>query len=271
MFVLEAVLDRDAGRAGPDDDGRPRWPFPEHPRQWLYAAAGLVLALGAPAGLLAVRLMQGIAGDGARAVVAADVPLFAYVTLSTMAVFAGFGFVLGRKADELVRRLETDALTGLLNRRAFLERLAAEESRTRRYPQPTAVLLLDVDRLKAINDRGGHAAGDAALRGIADAITGGLRAADTGCRFGGDEFAVMAPEADEAAARTLAERIRALAEVVAVAPPGGTGVTVSIGVATAAAGEPWTPSGILEQADRALYEAKTRGRNRVVLEKEVDA
>jgi diguanylate cyclase (GGDEF)-like protein len=269
MFVIEAVLERDPGRAGPDDDGRRRWPFPEHPRQWLYATAGLVLALGAPAGLLAVRLMQGVAGDGARAAVAADVPLFAYVTLSTMVVFAGFGFVLGRNADALVRRLETDALTGLLNRRAFIERLGREENRTRRYPQPIAVLLIDVDRLKTINDRGGHAAGDAALRGIGDAITGGLRAADTGCRFGGDEFAVMAPEADEAAARTLAERIRALAEV--VAPPGGTGVTVSIGVATAAAGEPWTPSGILEQADHALYEAKTRGRNRVVLDKEVDA
>jgi diguanylate cyclase (GGDEF)-like protein len=237
--------------------------------EWAYAAAGVVLALGAPAGLLAVRLLQGTAEGSARAVVAADVPLFLYVTISTMVVFAAFGFVLGRQADELVRRLETDPLTGLLNRRAVSERLAREQDRARRYPQPVAVLLIDVDRLKAINDRGGHAAGDVALRGIGEAITGGLRAADTGCRFGGDEFAVMAPEADDDAARALAERIRSLVELIAL--PEGSGVTVSIGVAGAAAGEPWTPSGILERADRALYEAKTRGRNRVVLDKEVAA
>jgi len=231
-------------------------------RQWLYAAAGCGLALGAPAGLLAVRWRQDAAHGGVGQIVAADVPAFAYVAVSTLVVFAGFGFALGRQAEELVRLLSTDPLTALLNRRAFLERLGREHERSRRYPAPLSVLLLDVDGLKAINDRGGHAAGDAALRAIGEAIRSSLRAADTGCRFGGDEFAIMAPDADEPAGRVLAERIRALAE--GMSRPGTP--TVSVGVACLAPREGWTPTEILERADRALYEAKRTGRNRVVVD-----
>lgn len=238
-------------------------------RQWLYALAGLVLALGAPAGLLGMRWLQGgdaFTGWPMRAV-ASDRALFAYVTFSTAAVFSLFGFVLGRQADHLVRLLQVDSLTGLLNRRAFLERLVQERSRTLRYAQPLGVLLLDVDSLKTVNDQGGHAAGDAALRSIGTAIRIGLRATDVGCRYGGDEFAVMAPQADEPAALTLAERIRTLSEAARL--PSGLRTTVSVGVACVAAGEPWEVASVLERADRALYEAKRTGRNRVVLEKEV--
>lgn len=254
------------GPAGGDVDRLSRRPRSRRPRRWVYAAAGCVLALGAPAGLLAVRRLDGPPAGGLMGAIAADLPAFAYVTASTLLVFAAFGLVLGRQADELLRRLATDALTGLLSRHAFLERLDQEHERSRRYPQPLSVLLLDVDGLKAINDRGGHAAGDAALRAVGDAIRRGLRATDVGCRFGGDEFAVMAPEADEAAARVLAERIRALAEGMPL--PGGLRATVSVGVADARPGEGWTPPGIVERADRALYAAKRGGRNRVVLERE---
>jgi diguanylate cyclase (GGDEF)-like protein len=267
VSVLEAVMERERVEAAPGDDrGRaPRLLAWCHSRQWLYAAAGCGLALGAPAGLLAVRWLHDPAEGGMMDAIAADLPAFVYVAVSTLVVFATFGLVLGRQADELLRQLSTDALTGLLNRRAFLERLGREHDRSRRYPQPLSVLLLDVDGLKAINDRAGHAGGDAALRAIGDAIRRGLRAADTGCRFGGDEFAVMAPEADEPAARVLAERIRSLAEDMSL--PGGLRVTVSLGVACGAPGEGWTPPGILLRADRALYEAKRTGRNRVVLDK----
>jgi diguanylate cyclase (GGDEF)-like protein len=238
-------------------------------RRWAYAAAGALLSLGAPAGLLAVRWRQGRAESGVVSAILADAPAFAYVTLSTLVVFTAFGLVLGRQADELLRRLATDALTGLMNRSTFLERMEQERDRSRRYPQPLSVLLLDVDNLKGINDRAGHAAGDAALRAIGEAIQRGLRAADTGCRFGGDEFAVMAPEADAAAGLVLGERIRALAEGMAL--PGGLRVTVSLGVSCAGPAEVWTAAALLERADRALYEAKRMGRNRVVLEREVSS
>jgi diguanylate cyclase (GGDEF)-like protein len=267
MHGLGAVMEYDwMEAAGNETDREPQLLRRRYPRKWAYAAAGCLLALGAPAGLLAVRCLQGPPEGGLMGAITADLPAFAYVTASTLVVFAAFGLVLGRQADELLRRLATDALTGLLNRRAFLERLDQEQERSRRYPQPLSVLLLDVDRLKGINDRGGHAAGDAALRAIGDAIRSGLRATDIACRFGGDEFAVMAPEADEAAARVLAERIRSRAERMPL--PGGLLATVSVGVACVAPGESWTPPGIVERADLALYEAKRAGRNRVVLEKE---
>jgi diguanylate cyclase (GGDEF)-like protein len=259
---VEAVMEREWMEAR---GSRPSWLLRRsHPRRWLYAAAGCVLALGAPAGLLAVRWLQGPPDGGMMGTIVSDLAAFAYVTASTLVVFAAFGLALGRQADELLRRLSTDVLTGLLTRRAFLERLEQEHDRIQRYPQPLSVLLLDVDDLKGINDRGGHAAGDAALRAIGEAIRRGLRASDTGCRFGGDEFAVMAPEADAPASLVLAERIRSLAEDMPL--PGGLQVTVSLGVACAAPPEGWTPAGILERADRALYAAKRMGRNRVVLD-----
>lgn len=265
--MLAALMEREWMGAVPDDGTDRWWARRGHPRQWLYAAAGAVLSTGAPLGLLAVRWLQGRGEDAVTNAFAADLPIVTYVTLSTLLVFVGFGLVLGRQADELLRRLASDGLTGLLNRHAFLERLGQEQDRTLRYPQYLSVLLLDVDNLKGINDQGGHAAGDAALRAIGEAIRRGLRATDTGCRFGGDEFAVMAPEADAEAAQTLAERIRVFAEDMSL--PGGLRVTVSLGVACAVPGEAWTPAGILESADRALYEAKRNGRNRVFLYKEV--
>jgi len=234
-----------------------------HPRQWLYAAAGMLLALGAPAGLLALRGLRG-GGGMTMDVVRADLPTFAYVTASTVVVFALFGLVIGRQADELQRRLSADPLTGLLGRRAFLAELSREHARSGRSARPVAVALLDVDGLKAINDRAGHSAGDAALRAIGDAMRDGLRAADLGCRFGGDEFAVLAPDADAGAAAALAERIRVRAERTAL--PSALPLTVSIGLACVGPGQPWTPDRILERADGALYEAKSTGRNRVVLD-----
>ena len=233
-------------------------------RQWLYGAMGTVLALGAPLGLLAVQWLKGEGANPAGAI-ERDPYTFAYVTVSTMAVFAAFGLVLGRQADELLRRMSIDVLTGLLNRRAFLERLDMEQQRSQRYPRPLAILLLDVDGLKEINDRWGHAAGDFALQAIGSAIREGSRAPDAGCRFGGDEFAVLAPEADERAAQALAERIRSRTESSPL--PGGHPVTLSIGVACVDPGQAWEPTGLLERADRALYAAKRAGRNRVVVDR----
>ncbi|MDZ7754777.1 MAG: DUF484 family protein [Gammaproteobacteria bacterium] len=158
----------------------------------------------------------------------------------------------------------TDPLTGLYNRRYLEARLAEEVSRARRHGMPLSCMFLDVDHFKRINDRHGHAAGDAVLRHLAERITELLRASDVAVRYGGEEFALLLPQTAAAEAAVLAERLRAhLAaqpiEVAGVDSP--MEVTVSIGVAELAADE--DGAGLLDGADRALYRAKAGGRNRV--------
>lgn len=161
---------------------------------------------------------------------------------------------------ELGRQAQTDALTGLLNRRVFdpmLERALADARRTRRA---LSVLMVDADHFKRINDVHGHPVGDAVLRMLADTLRERLRASDVIARFGGEEFGVLLPETGAEAALTTAQ---ALVDAIAARsdPVWGT-VTVSIGVATCNDGH--TPGAeLIRQADVALYRAKAEGRNRV--------
>jgi diguanylate cyclase (GGDEF)-like protein len=229
-------------------------------RRFSFALSGLVLAAGAPCGLLAVRVAAGRAsldslGDEWRR----ERLTYTYVTLSTAFVFACFGAALGRAADRQSRLATSDGLTSLLNRRGMQARIAAEIRRQRRYPAPLSLLLLDVDRMKDINDRFGHAAGDAALRRVARAIRGQSRQTDAASRWGGDEFLVLAPDTTRDDAAILASRIQE-----ALAAPGShPAVSVSIGVATvpASAAGP-SPEELLQAADDALYQAKHAGRDR---------
>lgn len=227
----------------------------------VYTLAGAALSVGAPIGLLAVRAAArgGFPGAGPWEDVAADWPTYAYVSVSTCLAFALFGRVLGRRADTLAVLSTRDPVTGLLNRIALDERLQVELERVGRYGAPLSLLMVDVDRLKAINDRHGHRAGDAALRHVAAAIGAGSRRTDAAGRWGGDEFLVVASGTPLEAAATLAERIcegvRAGAREVAV--------TVSIGV-TESRGQQESPAAVLDRADRALYAAKGAGRDRVV-------
>jgi diguanylate cyclase (GGDEF)-like protein len=229
------------------------------PRQLVYAAWALVLAAGAPAGLLAVRLASGRASvRGLAEEWAADATTYLYVTASTALVFALFGSALGRRADALARLATIDGLTGLLNRRALTDRLESEIRRAQRHPEPLAVLAIDLDGLKRINDGHGHEAGDAALRRVSDALRSVCRVSDIVGRWGGDEFLLVAPGGSSADARRVAERVR---EAVA-AQSGGLPLSVSIGIATLAGHEP-SLQAIVRRADDALYEAKRRGRNQV--------
>jgi diguanylate cyclase (GGDEF)-like protein len=122
--------------------------------------------------------------------------------------------LLSERVEALVAELReaaaTDPLTGLLNRRAFAERFGHELAVARRTGRPFALVLLDVDQFKAINDRHGHAAGDAALVDLAATLTGTLRAVDTVARIGGDEFALLLPDTDDVGARETAQRVMAL-------------------------------------------------------------
>jgi diguanylate cyclase (GGDEF)-like protein len=150
----------------------------------------------------------------------------------------------------------TDELTGGPNRRAFLDRLALalEEFRA---GEPAVVLLVDLDGFKAVNDRDGHAAGDAVLRDVAAALTDVVRDTDTVARLGGDEFAVLARTGPDLTGAALAERVRA-----AVAARGAArGVTASVGLAGLEAGD--DVEAVLHRADEGMYRAKTAGGDRI--------
>ncbi|MDH4103394.1 MAG: sensor domain-containing diguanylate cyclase [Thermoleophilia bacterium] len=151
-----------------------------------------------------------------------------------------------RVAERALRELTIDELTGLFNRRGWEGLLAAEEDRCRRHGSPAAVVLIDVDGLKAVNDSGGHTAGDDLLRRCAEAMTTAVRGHDVAARLGGDEFAVLAVECDEAGGAELAAR---LADAF-----GSAEIAASIGLAVRkpASGLP----GAVLEADACMYEAK---------------
>ena len=172
---------------------------------------------------------------------------------------------------EMTRHAVTDELTGVANRRHLMEFGRREFERYRRLGAPLAVVMLDVDHFKSINDRFGHAAGDEVLKGIAAAGGEGVRAIDAFGRWGGEEFCIVLPGARLGTARRIAERIRASIEASAfgdVLDAGG--VTASLGVAEV---EPRHRSldDLLNDADAALYHAKRTGRNRVSAAPELSA
>jgi diguanylate cyclase (GGDEF)-like protein len=167
--------------------------------------------------------------------------------------------------DVAHRLAEHDMLTGVLNRRAVLARLrsAFVEARSRRAG--LAVLFLDLDHFKRINDSFGHRTGDQCLRAVIAPISGELRQGDALGRWGGEEFLVVLPGVDAARAGAVAERIRACIEKLPLLVSGArVGLTMSIGIA-ALDEHVSTPEDLIEGADLALYRAKAEGRNRVCL------
>jgi diguanylate cyclase (GGDEF)-like protein len=160
----------------------------------------------------------------------------------------------------------TDPLTGVYNRRSFMELADQLLARSARSNSSSALLMIDIDHFKRINDQHGHSTGDEALKAFVARIQPCLRDEDILVRFGGEEFCVLMPGADGEGALTLAERIR---EHVAAEPIEAEGtsiaVTVSIGIATAVKGGDFARESLFASADRALYEAKDAGRNQTIL------
>jgi diguanylate cyclase (GGDEF)-like protein len=195
-----------------------------------------------------------------RRVGAFDPP--ALFLLRTAAGQAGMAIESGRNYQRAIR----DELTGLYLREPFFQRLQDELLRSGRYGGAFALLMLDIDGFKGLNDRYGHIAGDRYLREVGNIIAASLRAADVPCRYGGEEFCLLLPETDPAGARAIAERIRE--SVAALAIRHGEEVvraTISIGVSVHAAGPTVeTPTGLVQRADEALYAAKRAGKNRVM-------
>lgn len=189
---------------------------------------------------------------------------FWFAAAQAVIFFSPFGFLL-MTSERLQLRLDRlaseDELTGVLNRRAFLAR-ALEMLATQPADEPSAILVLDLDHFKQINDRHGHAAGDAVLRGFAQTVAMQLRPDDLFARVGGEEFWLLLPSTSIGAAMQTAERLRVLVEAAdTLFGPERLRLTVSIGVSAIKLGD---ISGALSAADRALYAAKSQGRNRVV-------
>jgi diguanylate cyclase (GGDEF)-like protein/PAS domain S-box-containing protein len=176
-----------------------------------------------------------------------------------------------RQEQELQRLATTDALTGLLNRRAFLQEVEQELQRFRRHGRAGTLLMLDLDHFKRVNDRYGHPVGDTVLVQVSAVLRERLRLTDRIGRLGGEEFAVLLPETEPQGALPLAQVLREAVAALRIATPmGPLGVTVSIGLAVFLPGEP-DAAPLLNRADKALYQAKEQGRDRVVVAQELAA
>jgi diguanylate cyclase (GGDEF)-like protein len=154
----------------------------------------------------------------------------------------------------------TDGLTGCYNRRSFELQLERDLHLATRMRQPLSLIMLDLDNFKHINDKAGHGTGDAALRTVAESLRAELRAVDSAARFGGDEFAIILPQADTEGALLVAERLRKRIEETMI-PGYGLG-TASFGLATFP-NHASSRDLLVVAADRALYDSKNNGRNRV--------
>ncbi|MFT3720004.1 GGDEF domain-containing protein [Pseudorhodoferax sp.] len=241
---------------------------PHRPAQWRSAAllsAGLALQVG----LLAMRGMlaatHAIPAEGLMR--GGLLQSFTFMATFVVIILSSLGFILMAKdrADAANRYLAThDGLTGVANRRALLLALERDVARTVRTGKPYALLMLDIDHFKAINDSHGHGAGDAVLRHVAAVLQARLRAQDMLGRYGGEEFLVLLPDTPLRGAARLAETLREAVEQAPCAYGGRSlAVTASIGASSMhmAPGDSVDP--LVQAADLALYAAKAAGRNRV--------
>jgi len=188
-----------------------------------------------------------------------EVIAFSAVAVALLGLAIGCGALWrGRRHDQLASIACTDGLTGLMNRRQFdLDVYSV----TQRDKDCTAALMIDVDNFKAFNDTYGHAVGDEVLRKVGAAIDTNLRRGDIAYRYGGEEFSVLLPGTDNAAAEIVAERVRHAIEMIPL--DCDTRVTASVGVASGASGR---LASVVVAADDAMYDAKSAGRNRTVVD-----
>ena len=180
-------------------------------------------------------------------------------SLETIGPYAATQLVHARELGTMRKRAERDPLTDLHNRRGFDEYLGGEIARFERYGRPFAVIMLDIDHFKKINDTHGHDVGDHAIKRVADLVASSLRDVDIAARYGGEEFAIILPETNLARAVEVAERIRGRVEASSTPQ---IRLTISAGVAAA----PESSSDgkdLVRKADAALYASKNAGRNKV--------
>lgn len=235
-------------------------------KNWTYPLAGMLLSLGSTIGFLTFRCMH-VGAPFSRAWLLTEInsqsETYLYLAISTMVLLVILGSVLGRKEEQLWVRSITDPGTCLSNRRHFEAHLPRELACASHCGTPLSLLIVDVDRLKAINDRLGHEAGDKALQLVAESLRRTCRSRDLTARWGGDEFVVVAPQTNADQAHTLAERIRATLRQLAFDDPNLAELSVSIGISDLRIVGSKRAADLFASADRALYCAKEQGRDRV--------
>jgi diguanylate cyclase (GGDEF)-like protein len=222
-----------------------------------FSAHGLAAGVGVAFGcMIAAALLSDASG-------VYDYPPVLIAPLALLAATGILSTALMRSDLEHRDEVVLDQLTGMLNRKALDRRVAELEQQSRLTGDPVAVIIGDLDRFKEVNDSRGHAVGDAVLRDVAYTIRKRLRAFDFAYRIGGEEFLILVPGADRDVAATLAEAVRDDLEKSTFS---GVNVSMSFGVGATAPGEPLDYSEVFGRADRALYDAKRNGRNRVVVD-----
>jgi diguanylate cyclase (GGDEF)-like protein len=230
------------------------------------SADELARSLTQAQGGVAVILVGDEAASTDRRRAAIDVGAFDYfqmpADLPLLIARTGQLVALKQTIDRLRAEADRDYLTGLSNRRRFRTALGQEVERWRRYNVPCALVLLDIDHLKRINDKHGHSAGDRVIRHVASALLELSRDNDTGARLGGEEFALLLAGADDARGFAAAERLR---HVVSATPVEGIGtINISLGVA-ACPSHAVTERTLYAASDAALYRAKREGRDRTAV------
>ena len=221
-----------------------------------YMWLGALLGILAPSGLFLFALTTKRNPD----------PFWLSVVLAVggTTAFASLGRMIGVRDEALEELSQTDALTGLANRRSFEHRLALELSRTWRHGVRSALVMIDLDHFKLLNDRFGHLAGDEVLRRVASILNAEKRVGDLVVRYGGEEFAAILPDTTVDEAINWAERARQRIAACRIAwGESNLAITASFGIGGA---DSWavTKEQLVESADKLLYEAKGRGRNVVV-------
>jgi len=235
----------------------------------IYPVVGLLLGILVPVGAFVIRFAF-IPDVHAAPLVDLDVHGFFYLyqLFGSCALFAVAGWIAGIRAEQL-REAESfyhalsehDALTGLFNARAFRNRYGRLLERAARTGSPLSLLLIDVDYLKTVNDMYGHTAGNKVLIHVASALREAKRAEDSAARWGGDEFAILLDGADADSALRVAESV--LQKVKAKVVPFTRGVTTTVTIGACTATHVTQETDLFAAADRALYQGKSEGRDRI--------
>ncbi len=228
----------------------------------LRALYGFILSLGAPIGWV---LVQAFAGRDPFSEEFFDPLLYAYMSLATGIVFSFLGYAIGRREHMITDLALTDSLTALYNKRYYKNRLEQEFQQHLRTGAPMAIIQIDLDYFKSVNDRFGHQAGDEVLKKVASLILANCRKNDTAARVGGEEMSIIVGGGTTDEAKILAERIRSTLESTECFWQGvPIKLTASFGIAFASA-KTETAWQVYQNADVALYQAKEQGRNQVCI------